>query len=325
MEEKLLEVLNLSTIFKTDEGIVKAVNNVSFDLNKKESLGIVGESGCGKSVTSLSIMGLVLSPPGKIVNGKVYFEGKDILNISESEKRKIRGKKISMIFQDPLTSLNPYLKISTQLIEGLMLHEKISKKAALEKCIEILEQVGIHDSESRIFHYPHEFSGGMRQRVMIAMALSTNPSLLIADEPTTALDVTIQSQILELIKELQHKNNMSLILITHDLGVVAGMTDRIIVMYAGHIIEENSTQNLFSHPAHPYTSGLLKSIPRLDKDIKEELYAIKGTPPNLINLPDACPFYPRCKRMLSKCKEKMPELKKLSGKHKLACYNPFHQ
>ncbi len=323
IKQPLLNVKNLSTIFRTDEGIVKAVSNLSFHVNEKEIMGIVGESGCGKSVTNLSILSLVPSPPGKITDGDVLFEGKDILNIPEPEKRTIRGKKISMIFQDPLTSLNPYLKISTQIIEGLMLHEKLSKKNALEKCIEILKKVGISDPEKRIFRYPHEYSGGMRQRVMIAMALSTNPSLLIADEPTTALDVTIQSQILDLIKELQKTHNMSVILITHDMGVVAGMCNRIIVMYAGHIVEENKAGDLFKNPSHPYTSGLLKSIPSPDKDDKEKLFSINGSPPNLIDLPDACPFYPRCDRAKQECKEKMPQLKEISADHRLACYNPL--
>lgn len=324
INEKLLDVINLKTIFKTDEGIVEAVNGVSFSVYKGESLGIVGESGSGKSVTNLSIMGLIPSPPGKIVSGEVYFEGREILNISDKEKRDIRGKRISMIFQDPMTSLNPFLRISTQMIEGLIIHYNYSKKDALNKAIEYLGLVGIPNPEKRIFSYPHEFSGGMRQRVMIAMALTTNPSLLIADEPTTALDVTIQAQILELIKKIQNDIGMSLILITHDLGVVAGMTDRIIVMYAGHIVEQNTTDNLFSKPAHPYTVGLLRSIPRLDEDEKGKLYSIKGSPPNLVNLPDACPFYPRCERVLPICRKEKPVLKKYSDNHYVACHNPIY-
>jgi oligopeptide transport system ATP-binding protein len=323
MGEKLLEVKNLKTIFKTDEGIVKAVNGVSFSLNKGESIGIVGESGCGKSVTNLSIMRLIPEPPGKIIDGEVIYKGTDILKLKKKDLYNIRGKEISMIFQDPMTSLNPFLSIETQLTETIMLHEKVNKKIAREKAISMLSMVGIPNANKRIDSYPHEFSGGMRQRVMIAMALSTNPSLLIADEPTTALDVTIQAQILELINELQKKINMSLILITHDLGVVARMTERIIVMYAGYIVEENKTEELFESPKHPYTFGLLKSIPKLDEEEKEELYSIKGTPPNLVNLPDACPFYPRCERVQDICKNKMPELKEIKVGHRIACFNPY--
>lgn len=324
INDKLLVVNNLKTVFKTDEGIVEAVNGVSFDVYKGEALGIVGESGSGKSVTNLSIMGLIPTPPGKILGGEVYFEGKEILNIPEKEKRQIRGKKISMIFQDPMTSLNPYLRISTQMIEGLIYHDNLTKNEALDKAIELLGLVGIPNPEKRIYSYPHEFSGGMRQRVMIAMALTTNPSLLIADEPTTALDVTIQAQILELIKKIQHEIGMSLILITHDLGVVAGMTDRIVVMYAGHIVEQNTTNELFTKPAHPYTVGLLKSIPRLDEDTKGKLFSIKGSPPNLVDMPNACPFYPRCDRMLPICTKEKPELKKYSDNHYVACHNPIY-
>ncbi len=320
--ELLMEVKNLKTIFKTDEGIVNAVNGVSFYLNKKETLGIVGESGCGKSVTNLSIMGLIPQPPGKIVNGDVFFEGKEILKISNKEKRKIRGKEISMIFQDPMTSLNPYLRISTQMTESLMLHEKMSKKDALDISIDMLKQVGIPNAGKRIHSYPHEFSGGMRQRVMIAMALSTNPKLLIADEPTTALDVTIQAQILEIIKNLQQKSGTSLILITHNLGVVAGMTDRIIVMYAGFIIEENTANKLFSNPRHPYTLGLLRSVPSIDENEKVKLYSIEGIPPNLVGLKDQCPFLPRCHKAGKLCAEKVPQLEKVSENGYVACYYP---
>ncbi len=319
----LMDVQNLRTIFRTDEGIVKAVNGVSFQLKKRGSLGIVGESGCGKSVTNLSIMGLIPQPPGKIVDGNVVFEGKEILNISEKNKRHIRGKDISMIFQDPMTSLNPYLKISKQLTEGIVLHERKDKQEALERAIEMLDLVGIPGARDRVHSYPHEFSGGMRQRVMIAMALATNPKLLIADEPTTALDVTIQAQILELIKELQQKIHMSLILITHDLGVVAGMTDEIIVMYAGHIIEKNTTKELFNNPKHPYTSGLLKSVPRIDEKEKEKLFSVEGTPPNLVGLPDKCPFITRCHKAGDVCREeKMPPLEKVSENGYVACYYP---
>lgn len=318
----LMDVQNLKTIFKTDEGIVKAVNNISFTVNRRESLGIVGESGSGKSVTNLSIMGLIPQPPGKIESGKVFFNGRDILNISEKEKRDVRGKDISMIFQDPMTSLNPFLRISTQLTEGIMLHKKVNYGEALKAAVEMLTLVGIPGAERRIFSYPHEFSGGMRQRVMIAMALSLYPKLLIADEPTTALDVTIQAQILELIKELQEKIHMSIILITHDLGVVAGMTDRIIVMYAGSIVEQNTTKGLFEKPMHPYTLGLLKSVPSIDEEEHEELYSIKGSPPNLVKLPEGCPFYPRCPKGTDQCLGKRPALEKKSETGYVACYHP---
>lgn len=322
-KEILLKVNDLRTIFKTDEGIVRAVNGVSFIVNKQETIGIVGESGCGKSVTNLSLMGLIPSPPGKIISGEALFDGLDLLHINDKQKRRIRGKKIAMVFQDPMTSLNPYLRISTQMTEVLLEHENINKKQALERSIEMLRLVDIPDPEKRIFSYPHEFSGGMRQRVMIAMAISTNPELLIADEPTTALDVTIQAQILDLLQSIQNKINMSIILITHNLGVVARMTERIIVMYAGYIVEENITDEIFYSPSHPYTKGLLKSIPRIDEEEKSKLYSIPGSPPNLVNLPEACPFYPRCDRKIEICTKSVPELKQISETHRLACFNPF--
>lgn len=322
-KEILLKVNDLRTIFKTDEGIVRAVNGVSFVVNKQETIGIVGESGCGKSVTNLSLMGLIPSPPGKIISGEALFDGLDLLHINDKQKRRIRGKKISMVFQDPMTSLNPYLRISTQMTEVLLEHENINKKQALERSVEMLRLVGIPDPEKRIFAYPHEFSGGMRQRVMIAMAISTNPELLIADEPTTALDVTIQAQILDLLQSIQDKIKMSIILITHNLGVVARMTERIIVMYAGYIVEENMTDEIFYNPSHPYTKGLLKSIPRIDEEEKSKLYSIPGSPPNLVNLPEACPFYPRCDRKIEICTKSVPELKQISETHRLACFNPF--
>ncbi len=322
-DEALLRVNGLSTVFKTDNGIVNAVNRVSFRLGRKESLGIVGESGCGKSVTFLSILGLIPVPPGKVTGGEVFFEGNEILNLPEREKRVIRGEKISMIFQDPMTSLNPYLRISTQITEGLMYHTGAGSRAATAKAVEMLGRVGIPDPAKRIRSYPHEFSGGMRQRVMIAMSLLTRPSILIADEPTTALDVTIQAQILDLIKSLQDEIDMSLVLVTHALGVVAGITDRIIVMYAGYIVEENTTDGLFAHPYHPYTYDLLRSVPRLDEARKDTLYSIKGSPPSLVDLPDACPFYPRCERTTYECTLKMPPLVNVSDTHRVACYHPF--
>ncbi|ACM06035.1 ABC transporter ATP-binding protein [Thermomicrobium roseum] len=318
--EPLLEVRDLRTQFFTQDGVVKAVDGVSFHLMPGETLGLVGESGCGKSITALSIMRLIPSPPGKIVSGEIIFEGEDILKMSDDEVRSIRGRKIAMIFQDPMTSLNPVLTINRQISEALELHLGMSKQQARQRAIELLKMVGIPNAEQRVDQYPHQFSGGMRQRVMIAMALSCNPSLLIADEPTTALDVTIQAQILDLIRTLQHEHNTALILITHDLGVVAGMTDRINVMYAGHIVETAPTEELFENPKHPYTVGLLNSIPRLDAPRKERLNPIRGLPPDLIDLPDMCPFVPRCDFAREKCSEKNPPLFDVNPVHRSACW-----
>ncbi|MFO7729274.1 MAG: ABC transporter ATP-binding protein [Spirochaetia bacterium] len=313
-EEKLLQVEDLKTYFKTDEGTVKAVDGVSFSLGRKESLGIVGESGSGKSVTNQSLLRLIPSPPGKIVGGSVKLEGVDILKLPKSKLRNIRGNKISMIFQDPMTSLNPFLKISTQMVETIMLHQHEDKKTAREHSIEMLRMVGLPKPERRIDNYPHQFSGGMRQRVMIAMALSCNPQVLIADEPTTALDVTIQAQILEIMQDLSDRLGTALIMITHDLGVVAGLCDRIAVMYAGRIVEEADTESLFEDPKHPYTQGLISSVPRLDKKTGKKLSSIPGQPPNLIDLPDCCPFYPRCPHAMDICKNKYPsEVKTQDG------------
>ncbi|MBN2533282.1 MAG: ABC transporter ATP-binding protein [Spirochaetales bacterium] len=305
-EDTILAVRDLKTFFNTDDGIVKAVDGISFTLHKGETLGLVGESGCGKSVSCLSLLKLIPSPPGKIVSGKIEFAGNDILGLNEEEMREIRGKKISMIFQDPMTSLNPFLKISTQMTETISLHQSLNKKESLEKAVRMLFLVGIPKPEKRIHDYPHQFSGGMRQRVMIAMALSCHPGILIADEPTTALDVTIQAQILDIIKELTSKTDTAVILITHDLGIVAGMCDHICVMYAGKIIEKASAPDLFRDPKHPYTRGLIKSVPRVDKPQKERLYSIEGQPPNLIDLPDACAFHPRCEQVMDICRKKFP-------------------
>ncbi len=318
--EKILEVKNLSTYFKTDEGIVKAVQDVSFDLHKRETLGVVGESGSGKSVTNLSIMRLVPSPPGKIMSGEVSFNGVDLLSVSGKRMQQIRGDEISMIFQDPMTSLNPFLRISTQLIESFTLHQGLNKKEAHEQSIEMLKLVGIPSPEKRVDDYPHQFSGGMRQRVVIAMALSCKPKVLIADEPTTALDVTIQAQILELVKDLSAKLNTATILITHDLGVVAGICERVIVMYAGQIVEKASNTDLFKEPKHPYSRGLLNSIPRLGRKTDERLFSIKGQPPNLINVPDCCPFYPRCNYIMDICKNKNPETFNLGNNRAVKCW-----
>ncbi|MDD2296929.1 MAG: ABC transporter ATP-binding protein [Sphaerochaetaceae bacterium] len=318
--KNLLEVRDLRTHFKTDAGIVKAVDGISFTLNEGETIGIVGESGSGKSVTNLSIMRLIQSPPGKIVGGEIIFENKDILKLSQRELRHIRGNEISMIFQDPMTSLNPFLKISTQMVETIRLHQNISRKEALAKSIDMLKLVGIPAAEERIHNYPHQFSGGMRQRVMIGMALSCEAKILIADEPTTALDVTIQAQILELIQELAKKLNTAVILITHDLGVVAGMCDSVCVMYAGKIVEKAKTEKLYAHPAHPYTDGLIQSVPRLDKAHDGKLFSIKGQPPNVIDLPDCCPFHPRCHKVMEVCRHHYPPTKDLGDGHEVSCW-----
>jgi oligopeptide transport system ATP-binding protein len=319
-DEVVLQVKDLKTYFKLDEGLLKAVDGVSFDLRKGETLGIVGESGSGKSVTNLAVMKLIPIPPGRIAGGEVLFQGKDLLKMADEEIRTIRGNKISMIFQDPMTSLNPFLRISTQMIETIVLHQGMTKKDAKEKSIEMLRLAGIPSPEKRIDSYPHQFSGGMRQRVMIAMALSCNPEVLIADEPTTALDVTIQAQILELIKDLTARLGTAVILITHSLGVVAGMCDNINVMYAGRIVERGTAEEIFEDPKHPYTQGLIKSVPRLDRATQQRLLSIEGQPPNVINLPDCCPFYPRCDKAMDICKSKYPATSELSKGRNVACW-----
>lgn len=305
-DEVILQVKDLKTYFHVDEGIVKAVDGVTFDLRQGEILGLVGESGSGKSVTNLSIMNLVPFPPGRIAGGEVLYRGQDLLKMTPNQIRDIRGNKISMIFQDPMTSLNPFLKISTQMVETLVLHQGLSKAAARDKAIEMLTMAGIPAAEKRIDNYPHQFSGGMRQRVMIAMALSCNPDILIADEPTSALDVTIQAQILDLIRDLTARLGTAVIMITHSLGVVAGLCDSICVMYAGRIVERGPVDEIFANPRHPYTQGLIKSVPRLDKFTNERLQSIQGQPPNVIDLPDCCPFYPRCDKAMDICKQKYP-------------------
>ena len=320
-DEVILQVKNLKAYFKLDEGLLKAVDGVSFDLRRGETLGIVGESGSGKSVTNLAVMKLIPIPPGRIAGGEVLYKGKDILKMTDEEIRQIRGNKISMIFQDPMTSLNPFLRISTQMIETIMLHQKVSQKEARAKAIEMLKLAGIPAAEKRIDQYPHQFSGGMRQRVMIAMALSCNPEVLIADEPTTALDVTIQAQILDLIKDLSQRLGTAVILITHSLGVVAGMCDMINVMYAGRVVERGSTDDIFKDPKHPYTVGLIESVPRLDKEHKaQKLFSIPGQPPNVINLPDCCPFYPRCSKVMDICRTKYPPEKTLGPGRMVSCW-----
>jgi len=317
--KELLKTKNLKTHFFTHEGTVKAVNGISFKINRGETLGLVGESGCGKSVTALSIMRLIPHPPGKIVSGEIYFEGRNLLELDEKKMRKIRGKKISMIFQEPMTSLDPVFTIGHEIMESIQLHQGLKKEDARQKAIEVLKIVGMPDAEKRTNHYPHELSGGMRQRAMIAMALSCNPTLLIADEPTTALDVTIQAQILRLINELKEKFGASVMLITHDLGVIAEMCDYVAVMYAGHIIEYTDVDTLFRNPLHPYTKGLNKSIPRLDVET-ERLDTIRGLVPNLLDLPSGCPFHPRCDFCLKKCIEEMPELIEAEDHHLVRCH-----
>jgi oligopeptide transport system ATP-binding protein len=315
----LLEVNDLRTYFETEDGTVKAVDGVSFELKRGETLGIVGESGSGKSVANLSLMRLIPDPPGKIVSGSIVFDGRDVLELSAREVRSIRGKRIAMIFQDPMTSLNPFLRVSRQLMEVTQLHLGHTKGQAREHAIKMLEHVGIPDARARVDSYPHEFSGGMRQRVMIAMALSCQPELLIADEPTTALDVTIQAQILELIKRLKVETGASVILITHDLGVVAGMTDHIIVMYAGKVFEQAPTNELFEQPGNPYTRGLLRSVPD-PTDEQGRLYQIPGMPPDLAHLPPGCPFAPRCERAVDICRQEFPPFVQLTHEHYSLCH-----
>ena len=315
----LLEVKDLRTYFETDDGLVKAVDGISFQLQSGETLGIVGESGSGKSVTNLSIIRLVPDPPGKIVSGEVIFKGQDILLLPSDAVRKIRGRSIAMIFQDPMTSLNPFMKVSKQLMEMTQLHLGHTKAQAYEHAVRMLETVGIPDARARAGSYPHEFSGGMRQRVMIAMALSCEPELLIADEPTTALDVTIQAQILELIKKLKQETGTSVILITHDLGVVAGMTDHVIVMYAGKIFEQAKTKELFAFPGNPYTKGLLRSVPDPTAE-QGKLYQIPGLPPDVAHLPPGCPFAPRCDRVQEICRREFPPFVELTPDHHSLCH-----
>ena len=314
----LLSVTDLRTYFHTRAGIYRAVDGVSFEVDRGETLGIVGESGSGKSVTCYSLMGLVPQPPGKIESGRALFDGIDLLHCTPKQSQGIRGKRVAMIFQDPMTSLNPYVRISEQLIEPLRIHQSISRKDALQRGLEMLAAVGINDAKKRIHYYPHEFSGGMRQRVMIAMALITRPELLIADEPTTALDVTVQAQILELIKSMQREIGMAVIFITHDLAVVSGLCDRVQVMYAGKIVETADTRTLFYDPKHPYTRALQRSIPALQPK-GQELYTIKGLPPDLSKPLPGCAFAPRCDYAIEKCRTITPPLTEYRASHLHAC------
>lgn len=321
LADTLLEVKDLRTYFRTEGGVVKAVDGISFELGRGKTLGIVGESGCGKSVTSLSIMRLIPNPPGKIVGGGIVFEGEDLLAKSEKQMRGIRGNDISMIFQEPMTSLNPIMTVGAQIAEAILLHQDIGAGAARKKAIEMLARVGIPMPEKRLDSYPHQLSGGMRQRVMIAMALSCNSKLLIADEPTTALDVTIQAQIIDLMRKMRSEFGASIILITHDLGVVAGLADDVIVMYAGKIVEKADVRNIFKDARHPYTIGLLQSIPRID-ETRERLQAIEGVVPNQKELPLGCAFCPRCIRATERCKVEVPPLASFDeGRRAVACWN----
>jgi len=314
----LLEVKDLKTYFYTEHGVIPSVNGVSFHVKKGETIGIVGESGCGKSVTSLSLLQLV-SEPGKIVGGEILFNGKDLIKYSNKMMRKIRGNKISMIFQEPLTSLNPVFTIGWQVSESIRLHQNVDKKKAKEFAIKMLAKVGISEAKKVYSSFPHQLSGGMRQRVMIAMALSCNPQLLIADEPTTALDVTIQAQIIKLMKELSHEFNTSIIMITHDLGVVAEMVDRVIVMYAGQIVEQNNVFELFKNPKHPYTKGLLNSTPKIHQ-IKDQLESIEGNVPTPSEMPHGCKFHPRCPFAMDKCRNEDPPLFQLDEESEVRCW-----
>jgi oligopeptide transport system ATP-binding protein len=316
----LLSVRNLRTYFDEEGRVVKAVDGVSFDLERGETLGIVGESGSGKSVTNLSIMRLVPTPPGRIAGGEVLFDGRDLLKLPDAAMRAVRGKRIGMIFQDPMTSLNPFMRISRQLMEVTELHLGHSRKEAHEHAVRMLEIVGIPDARRRAEGYPHEFSGGMRQRVMIAMALSCRPELIIADEPTTALDVTIQAQILELIKRIKAETGTSVILVTHDLGVVAGTTEKVVVMYAGKVFESAPTLELFSRPGNPYTKGLLASVPDPSCEERKELYQIPGLPPDVAHLGPGCPFAPRCARVEPICHQTFPPFVELTPNHHSLCH-----
>jgi len=317
---KILEVHNLKTRFHTQDGTVYAVNGISFDLYEGELLGIVGESGCGKSVTMMSLLKLIPIPPGEIADGEAIFEEHNLISMSPEELRHIRGYKIGFIFQDPMTSLNPVLTIGHQIIEPLQAHLGLSKAEADKTAVKILELIGIPKAKKRLNDYPHQFSGGMRQRVMIAIALSCYPKILIADEPTTALDVTIQAQIIDLVKELRKELGMSIIWITHDLGVIAGLADRVVVMYGGYIVEEALVRDLYENPQHPYTQGLLGSLPRLDERSVERLTNIKGQPPNLLSEPTSCPFAPRCPYVFEKCVNENPMLIYSGENHKVACW-----
>jgi oligopeptide transport system ATP-binding protein len=316
----ILQVQNLQTRFKTYDGLVYAVNGISYELSEGETLGVVGESGCGKSVSMLSVMGLIPQPPGLIAGGQALYHDSDLLKKSEEEMRHIRGKEIAMIFQDPMTSLNPVLTVGFQISEALQLHMAMDVHQAHHRTIELLQMVGIPQSDRAFHNYPHQFSGGMRQRAMIAMAISCMPQVLIADEPTTALDVTIQAQIIDLVKRLRDEIGMAIIWITHDLGIIAGLAQRVIVMYAGFIVEHASVDDVYGDPRHPYTLSLLGALPRVDISRRERLVSIPGLPPNLIGLPPGCPFAPRCQFVVDKCRRENPPLSPVGPGHEIACW-----
>jgi oligopeptide/dipeptide ABC transporter ATP-binding protein len=322
MKERLLGIQNLKTHFYMKAGVVKAVDGIDIEIEQGDFLGVVGESGCGKSVTALSILGLITNPPGKIVDGRIIFKDRDLLRLPDEEMRKIRGNKVSMIFQEPMTSLNPVSRVGHQIAEGMMIHQKLARSEALERSVELLRLVDIPSPEDRIKDYPYQLSGGMRQRVMIAMALACGPEFLIADEPTTALDVTIQAQILELIQKLKEEKGLTVMLITHNLGVVAENANKVVVMYAGKIVEKADVEALFLNPLHPYTKGLLKSIPRMDKrsEKKGDLETIRGIVPSLLNLGPGCRFYDRCDVSMRHCQEVEPELVVVEGDHRVSCW-----
>ena len=322
MSNPLLKVQDLQVHFDTDDGVLHAVDGVNFHIDRSETLGVVGESGCGKSVTAMTIMKLLAMPPGRIANGQIWFEGTDLVKADAQTMRNLRAKEIAMIFQEPMTSLNPVLSVGEQIAETLRLHEGLTPKQAMAKAIDMLGLVNIPKPAQRVNDYPHQFSGGMRQRVMIAMALSCKPKLLIADEPTTALDVTIQAQILDLLNDLKSQMGMSIMLITHAMGVVAETAQRVVVMYAGRVVEEATVEKLFASPAHPYTQGLIRSIPRIDFDSvnKQRLEAIPGSVPKLINPPKGCRFAPRCQYASDRCTQEMPELREISTGHQVACH-----
>lgn len=319
MAKTLVEFKDVHTYFYTEAGTVKAVNGVSYKIKEGETVCVVGESGCGKSVTALSLMRLIAAPQGEIVKGNISFDGKDITSLSEEEMMSIRGNDISMIFQEPMTSLNPVFTVGNQIMESIMLHQKLDKKQARDKAIEMVKLVGIPRAEAIVDSYPHELSGGMRQRIMIAMALSCNPKLLIADEPTTALDVTIQAQILDLMRDIKQKTQTSIMLITHDLGVVAEMADYVVVMYAGKVIEEGPVNDIFKNPLHPYTRGLLKSKPVINQEA-DRLYSIPGQVPNPIGMKDSCYFHERCEHCMEICKTQIPTIKYYDEQHKISCF-----
>jgi len=320
--ERLLDIKGLKTYFFTEEGVVRAVDGIDLRIDRGETLGVVGESGCGKTVTALSIMRLIPMPPGRIVEGQMVWQNRDLVTLPPAQMRKVRGKEISMVFQEPMTSLNPVFTIGEQIAEAIRLHERLGRRDAMAKTVEMLKIVHIPNPERRVKEYPHQLSGGMRQRVMIAMALSCNPKLLIADEPTTALDVTIQAQILDLLNELKAKIGMAVLLITHDMGVIAETAQRVMVMYAGKVVEEAPVKDLFKEPLHPYTQGLLRSIPRIDTaaTTKRRLEAIPGVVPSLLNLPKGCKFEPRCPHAKPVCKDQEPVLKEMKPGHKVSCW-----